>query len=418
MRILWFTGVQLPALTGNGLTRASWQEGLRKELEKNHPEVELAIASFGSEDYAPFQQGNTFYYNIFRAPKKYTGVYRAVLNNWKHFRFDRSEITRYLEIAHDYKPDAVMFYGSENPFGLACEQLDCPSLLNIQGIVNAIVDHMFDGLTYSEFLYLLFSRNMLKGSGSIHKWWNRKLIARIERRVFRLCKNFSGRTAWDRHQIEVLHPGARYFHCDEILSEPYYAAKWTPDIKPETIIFSTSNDAFFKGPVTLVRAIAELKKRGRRNFKLRIAGVSANTEPGKVIQKINNEKQLDDYVDLLGRVPTETIIQEMKRATLFVLASHIENSSNSLAEAMMMGIPCVASDAGGTTSMVEDGASGLIYPHKDHEALADRIEQILDNPSDASKLGRVARETALRRHDPVKISDTMVDIYKNIMISK
>jgi hypothetical protein len=49
MRVLWFTGVQLPALTGQGLTRAGWQEGLRKALETYQPQVELGIAAFGPE---------------------------------------------------------------------------------------------------------------------------------------------------------------------------------------------------------------------------------------------------------------------------------------------------------------------------------------------------------------------------------
>ena len=58
MRVLWFTGVQLPAVTGEGLNRAGWQEGLRKALEDYAPEIEIVIASFGSEAYAPFTAGN------------------------------------------------------------------------------------------------------------------------------------------------------------------------------------------------------------------------------------------------------------------------------------------------------------------------------------------------------------------------
>ena len=418
MRILWFTGVQLPALTDKGLVRAAWQEGLRKALEKYHPEVELGIASFGSKDYSPFQQANSLYYNIFRPPHQIKGRTRKIINNWKHYRYDRTEIRRYLEIAKEFNPDAIMLYGSENPFGLACDQFDRPSVLNIQGIVHAIAEHMFDGLGWSEFLEVFFSRNLLRGTGSIHQWWYKKNYVRTEDEVFRLCQNFTGRTAWDRRQTERMHPGARYFHCDEILSEPYYETAWDPDQARENIIYSTSSDALFKGAIILVHAFAELKRRGRRNIKLRIAGVTADSEPGMIIQKIMTENNLNDQVELLGRVPSETIILEMKKAAIFVLPSHIENSSNSLAEAMLMGMPCIASDAGGMTSLVDEGVNGLTYPYSSFTALADRIEQLVETPAEALKLGKAARETALNRHDPEKIAATMVDIYKNVATSQ
>lgn len=415
MRVLWFTGVQLPAVIGRTLKRAYWQEGLRAALEKYQPEIELAIASHGAEDYHPFQQGNARYYNILRISKPIAGRYRRILKNWESFRYDSSELKRYIEIAKDFKPDVVMFYGVENPYALVCNSLGIPCLVNIQGIPSAIADHMFDAISLSEFMRLLFSRNMLNGTGSIHRWRYLKSYGRIEREIFRLCTNYVGRTHWDRQMVERMHPGARYFHCDEILAESYYHSTWNSVPTDKVILYSTLNDALFKGATTLVRAVAELKKRGRKEVCLRIAGVSQESEVGKLVQRIIEENQLQDQVTLLGRISPEAIVQEMKSATVFIMPSHIENSSNSMAEAMLMGLPCISSNAGGLTSMIEDGINGLIYPHKSVALLVEKIEYLVNHPEKAASLGLAARESALKRHDPVKISFDMARIYKEVM---
>ena len=75
MHILWFTGVQLPAVTGEDLNRAGWQEGLRQALFRVYPEIKLSIASFGSDNYPPFTVENAAYYNIYRQP--------TLENRWK-----------------------------------------------------------------------------------------------------------------------------------------------------------------------------------------------------------------------------------------------------------------------------------------------------------------------------------------------
>jgi len=414
MKVLWFTGSQPPAVTGKPTVGLAWQERLRQALEEYHPEIELAIASIGSKDYAPFRQGNASYYNILRTPTPDLGVYRNVLNNWRHYRYNYDEIERYLEIVREVSPDVVMYYGGENPFALISGKLECPSILNIQGLITAVAKHYFDGITRPELLSLLFSRDFLRGTGMIHRWWYINGYLKIERKVYRACNVFTGRTAWDRELIEKLHPGARYYHCDEILAKPFYPEVWNPEHVSKDLIFTTSSNALFKGPVSLVRGVAELKKRGRK-IGLRIAGTDSSSEAGRFIRKIIQENQLEGQIELLGRIPHENIIEEMKKATLFVLPTHMDVGSQSLCEAMMLGMPCIGSNAGGITTTILDGVNGLIYPHKDISALADTVEQLLDHPDQAEKLGLAARETALKRHDPRTVSDRMAEIYQDLL---
>ena len=62
--------------------------------------------------------------------------------------------------------------------------------------------------------------------------------------------------------------------------------------------------------------------------------------------------------------------RELRRAHVFAISSYIENSPNSLCEAMQAGMPCVATYAGGIPSLVEDGRTGLLFPPGDAPLLA------------------------------------------------
>ena len=65
-----------------------------------------------------------------------------------------------------------------------------------------------------------------------------------------------------------------------------------------------------------------------------------------------------------------------------------------IAEAMLVGIPVVASDAGGAREIVVDNETGLLTPPEDHEALANAIRRYLDDPAWSERVVRRARARA------------------------
>ena len=79
-------------------------------------------------------------------------------------------------------------------------------------------------------------------------------------------------------------------------------------------------------------------------------------------------------------------------AAMFVLPSDFEGLSNSMLEAMAIGLPCICTDCdgGGAREIIHDGENGLLVPKGDKVALSQAIERLILHPEFAEKLGRNA----------------------------
>ena len=73
------------------------------------------------------------------------------------------------------------------------------------------------------------------------------------------------------------------------------------------------------------------------------------------------ENDLNNRVIFLGRLDSARMKEQYLKSSLFVCCSSIENSPNSLGEAMLLGMPCVSADVGGIPSMFSDGEDGILY---------------------------------------------------------
>jgi glycosyltransferase involved in cell wall biosynthesis len=81
----------------------------------------------------------------------------------------------------------------------------------------------------------------------------------------------------------------------------------------------------------------------------------------------------------------------LKAGDAFVLPSLHEGMSVALIEAMYLGLPVVASEVGGTGSVVSHGEQGLLVPPGDAEALSRAMESIAADPDRARQMGRAGR---------------------------
>lgn len=84
--------------------------------------------------------------------------------------------------------------------------------------------------------------------------------------------------------------------------------------------------------------------------------------------------------------------EKIKDAAMFVSSSDREGISNSMLEAMAIGLPCVCTDCagGGARMMIEDHVNGLLVPMKDVNALYLAMKEVVENPELADAMSRNA----------------------------
>ena len=107
----------------------------------------------------------------------------------------------------------------------------------------------------------------------------------------------------------------------------------------------------------------------------------------------------------------------MKRAFLdanvFVLPSTIENSPNSLGEAMLLGVPCVASHVGGVANMLGP-EEGFLYQSTAPYMLAYYIQKVFAMEDATGELGQKAHSHAAVTHDPQTNLLDLLAIYSHL----
>ncbi|MDP9412583.1 MAG: glycosyltransferase [Pseudomonadota bacterium] len=177
----------------------------------------------------------------------------------------------------------------------------------------------------------------------------------------------------------------------EPLDDPWFADKEQP------VIVAAGNLEPWKAFGDLVKAVAELHRRGR-NVRLLILGDgSRRAELESLVAELN----LGHAVRLPGN--TDNPFKFFARADVFVLSSLVEGLGNVLVEAMLCGCTPVATDCPtGPRDILQGGRFGYLVPMRDPAGLADGIERALDHPTRKEQLEEAVRPfeatTILRRH--------------------
>jgi L-malate glycosyltransferase len=153
------------------------------------------------------------------------------------------------------------------------------------------------------------------------------------------------------------------------------------------------------------------------NAKLRLAG-NIGTRRGydRFLRRTIVASGLSENVELLGYLDASAMVSELCRAHVFAISSYIENSPNSLCEAMQVGLPCVATYTGGIPSLVEHGRTGLLFPPGDAPLLADAIMRIFRKDDLANRLSVAAKMTASERHRPQQIVSQLLSAYYDLVL--
>ena len=158
---------------------------------------------------------------------------------------------------------------------------------------------------------------------------------------------------------------------------------------------------------TLLEAAAKLLAR----FELAVLMVGEGPERGALEAQA---KALGVPLTLTPFVDHRELAELYTRARVFVLPSLTEGHPKVLLEAMSCGVPCVASNVGGSRAILADGETGLLFEPGDAGGLAVRLEQVLAQPELSRRLGDRARAEIVRRYDLDRLVAGEIALLRNV----
>ena len=413
MKILWLVNLVVPRgatlADPRNATFGGWISTMLAELSAR-PDVEMAVAmrSPGGAWEKAASGGVTWYYLPPAAD---------------HFDVAQADCEAVLA---DFAPDLLHAEGTEMAY--SCRFLRSwkgRNVVSLQGVLHGYEPYEYGGLRLDDLALSFNPRLMLVAAAmTAAKHLQFKPRLKLEARTIGLARNLIGRTEWDRAQAFALNPAAPYFTVNRILRPPFYGEPWDVTRARRHTLFVGNAYQARKGAHFVVRAVAQLKAH-YPDIRVEFAGDSP--EPGGLrdwkkqvgyaayLRHLIAKFGLTDQVRFTGVLSADQMAEKMRSSHAFILSSVIENSPNSLGEAMMLGVPTISAYAGGAPDMAEDGREALFYRPEDAQMLAWRIRQIFEDDALARKLGTAARKRALKTHDPAENRDRLLTAYRTIL---
>lgn len=411
MKLLWLCnkipGPVKESLTGKSASGGLWVDHVLTDLRKEGIAMHILFPGDGVRgeldetcSFASFTRGE---------PQEYRGELVS---------FFSGELEKFC-------PDVIHIWGTEYAYTLAMVNaiekaglLD-RAVISIQGLCSVYAGHYAEGVPYAVRKEYTF-RDAVRQDNILQQ--QKKFVRRGEHEIAALKKirHVIGRTDWDRACTARINPGAKYHFCNETLREPFYEGKWSYPSCQKHRIFASSCAYPVKGFHYLLEAFAEIVKY-YPDATLAVPGRSflkmdklRQTSYQKYLARLAVDGGIAEKIEFLGSLSAEEMKRQYLSANVFALPSTIENSPNSLGEAMLLGVPCVSADVGGVTNLMQHRTEGLIYQSTAPYMLAHYVKEVFAMEEAAAAMGNRARAHAAGTHDAKKNLQTLLSIYQEL----
>lgn len=414
MKILWLCNIVLPDFSQEFLIKKNnfggWMTGMLHEMKKKQG-IDICLC-FPIIDRKRLKDG--------------------ICNGHEYYTFlcDMNAETDDLEMVEVFEnilkrsnPDLIHIWGTEYPHTTAmvsaCENMGKLDrvIIHIQGLISICAEHYLCGIP-EEY-------RRVKFENGISMEEEKKLFEKrgeYEIKSIKKIKHVIGRTDWDKACIGAINSSVEYHFCNEILRDSFYqySGTWEYGRCQKYSIFVSQASYPVKGFHYLLQALPTIIHKFP-NTQVYVAGTDILAEKARntyalYLSMIIERFGLSGQVTFLGNLNEKQMIQQYQRANVFVLASTIENSPNSLSEARMIGVPSVISYVGGAYSGIRFYEDGFLYPHDDPALLAYYICEIFEN-KDAlcERFSKNSVLKTLEANNPRLNADCNYAIYKKIM---
>lgn len=385
MKTLWIVNKCCGALHehvfGKKSTGGLWLEAALEGL-CSHPEDSVVVVNIEKEPALPtYREGQVTFYTVKGSPNEhYDYRSKTALRQWE-------------EILRNEKPDVLIFWGTEFPYGLAAKEVvpEIPAVVFIQGILDSIGKYYCAGLTDAELNKAVTLRDVLMGTTirKSQKAFQKRAV--YEKKLLNLAGNVILENKWSEAYLKKACPDINCYRMPIGISESFQKTHWDKDkMEPHTLMCSAANYPL-KGLHMLLKALNLVKVR-YPDVQLYIPGTVLK-QPNTLMRKLKQngydklilqmlkELDLEGNVTYTGRLTSDQMAEKMASVNCFAMTSAIENHSSTLKEAMTVGVPCVASYVGGVPEYAINGENCFLYRYEDYEVLAMRIMELFENPN-------------------------------------
>lgn len=201
------------------------------------------------------------------------------------------------------------------------------------------------------------------------------------------------------------------FDVGNPIADRFFEASPAPE--PSTLLYAGGITPG-KRVLDLIDVLAALSPR-LPGARLRIAGHTDNTEYVAAVRERARTLGVDARVTLLGGLSPGEMVEEYRRAAVFVLASGQENSPMVIAEAMAVGVPVVATRVGGVHSLVVDEQTGFMVEVGDIAGFAERVAGLLESEPTRAAFAAAARARAESRFRSIQVAERVRAVYRQML---
>ncbi len=177
-----------------------------------------------------------------------------------------------------------------------------------------------------------------------------------------------------------------------------------PSGVPHPCIVTSARLVPWKGVGGLIEVVS-----GKTEWSLIVIGDGPERQE---LERIAHRASRPERIRFLGALSHDEALGWYEAADVFVLNSSYEGLSHVLLEAMRFGTPIIATAVEGNKELIQDNVSGRLVPPGDIRALADALDELLNDRVKSRRLGMAARE----RSESFSI-DRTVDAFERIVRS-
>lgn len=328
-------------------------------------------------------------------------------------------------ILDEIHPDVVHIWGTEFKWTsvVAAGHIPYPTFIDMQGILSHYAKVYYGDLSGDVRQRVAWSWSDLRHWRMSH-WFKQTEMQRrgeIERQHLPLFKHISVQSSFVERCISELAPKATQLRTGIILRPEFRAAAGTWKRIDRNVVFACAGtfNLPYKGLHILIEAIGELAAK-YPDIRLHLGGHKMNlSHPTdgytRYIAQQIERLDLTDHITWLGPLDANGLVAEMLHSQLCVVPSFIETYCLAMAEAMMVGLPCIGTNAGALPELATDGEEALYYDPADPIALAKQISRLLDDASLAEKLSLKGTSRRLIDNDPDRILQMQLDNYHKVI---